>query len=204
MPPTNEQLPLPGDLIFHESQSDQAKAIKEITGSRYTHCGIIVNRDGELHVAEAINPVRVFATPDYPLATIRNWIGRGIDHHAVIKRIKGGLTAQQLELLETEMRKSQGKMYDGRFQWNDNSIYCSEFIYDSFYNALGIPLGEVQTFGDFPMDGPLARELIKVRYTDAHIPFSLTEQIITPVSIMNDLKLETFATVDHGQVQSPQ
>jgi hypothetical protein len=193
---------LPGDLIFKESTSGQAKAIKEITGSRYTHCGIIVERNGQLRVAEAINPVRVIGTPDNPLSSVKEWIGRGIDQHAVIKRLSGGLSAEQLELLEVEMRKSEGKTYDGRFQWNDNAIYCSEFIYDSFNNGLQVTIGAVQTFGEFPLDGPEARRLIKERYTDEGVPFSLDEQIITPVSVMDDSKLETVVTIDHGEVQS--
>jgi hypothetical protein len=192
---------LPGDLIFHESKSDQAKAIKEITESRYTHCGIIVERDGDLYVAEAINPVRVIGTSEHPLASVKSWIDRGIDDHAIIKKIHGGLSREQIQLLEVEMRESDGKEYDGRFQWNDNAIYCSEFIYDSFNKALQIILGEVQTFGEFPLDGPLARELIETRYTRMNIPFSLEEQIITPVSVMNDPKLEPVLTVDHGRVQ---
>lgn len=192
---------LPGDLIFKESQSGQAKAIKEITGSRYTHCGIIVERDGQLRVAEAINPVRVIGTPDNPLSSVKDWIGRGIDQHAVIKRISAGLSAEQLKQLEVEMRKSEEKPYDERFQWNDSAIYCSEFIHDSF-NGLGITIGKVQTFGEFPLDGPEARRLIKERYTDEGVPFSLEEQIITPVSVMDDSKLETVVTIDHGEVQS--
>jgi len=127
---------LPGDLVFKQSTTDQAKAIQEITRSRYTHCGIIVERNGKLRVAEAINPVRVIGTPANPLSSVEDWIHRGVDQHGVIKRISGGLSAEQLELLEVEMRKSDGKKYDGRFQWNDNAIYCSEFIYDSFNNVV--------------------------------------------------------------------
>jgi hypothetical protein len=74
-------------VIFHESKSAQAAAIREITGLRYTHCGIIVNRDDRLHVAEAINPVPVIATREFPVFTIEDWIARAVDQHAVIKRL---------------------------------------------------------------------------------------------------------------------
>lgn len=36
-----------GDMVFQESKSPQAKYIKKATGSRYTHCGIIVMINGE-------------------------------------------------------------------------------------------------------------------------------------------------------------
>jgi hypothetical protein len=199
--PDSIKKPQPGDVIFHESKSAQAGAIKEITNSRYTHCGIVVKRGEKLYVAEAINPVRVIATPDYPLNTVEQWVARGVDAHAVLKRLIGGVSQERMALLEVEMLKFNQLGYDGLFQWNDKKVYCSEFIHDSYQRALGITLGRVETFGDFNMDGPLAKELIKKRYTEQGIPFSLSEQIITPISVMVDPQLETVATVQHGQVQ---
>lgn len=199
---------LPGDLVFQESTSGQAAAIKEVTGSRYTHCGIVVQRDGKLFVAEAINPVRVIATSKNPLRTLQEWIGSGVDAHAVIKRIHGGLSAERLALLEQSMLRFQGKPYDVLFQWNDDKIYCSEFIYDSFNDpkleeSQRIALGEVQKFSALNLKGDLAQELIKKRYTEAGKQIDPNEDIITPIAVFNDPKLDTVAVVEHGSIKSP-
>lgn len=194
---------LPGDLIFKESTSGQAAAIKEVTGSRYTHCGIVVKRDGKLCVAEAIDPVRVIATHDNPLSTIGAWFEHGVDSHAVIKRIRGGLSPDRLEKLEQSMLRFQGKPYDVLFQWSDEKIYCSEFIYDSFENGLGLKIGHVQTFSELHLDGELASRLIKKRYTDEGKQIDPKEKIITPVAVLNDPQLDTIAIVDKGQIHSP-
>jgi|GEM_PF-1162629 len=199
---------LPGDLIFQESKSPQAKAIKEVTGSRYSHCGIVVKRDGKLYVAEAIEPVRVVATENHSLRSIEKWIDAGVDKHAVIKRIRGGLTQERLQQLEKSMLRFQGKPYDVLFQWSDDKIYCSEFIYDSFNDqgleeAQRIPIGEVQTFSKLDLTGDLARNLIKKRYTDEGKQIDQNEKIITPVAVLNDLKLDTVAMVDDGRIHGP-
>lgn len=199
---------LPGDLIFQESKSGQAAAIKEVTGSRYSHCGIVVKRDGKLFVAEAIEPVRVVGTQEHPLRSIEKWIGAGVDRHAVIKRVHGGLTPERLQQLEQSMRRFQGKSYDVLFQWSDDKIYCSEFIYDSFNDpgleeAQRIPIGEVQTFSKLDLTGDLATDLIKKRYTDEGKQIDPNEKIITPVAVLNDLKLDTVAMVDDGRIHAP-
>lgn len=210
LPPAKGDSPetLPGDLIFQESKSPQAKAIKEVTGSRYSHCGVVVKRDGALFVAEAIEPVRVVDTPNHKLRSIKKWIGAGVNQHAVIKRIRGGLTPERLTKLEEAMRRFQGKPYDVLFQWSDDKIYCSEFIYDSFNDPLleesqRMKIGKVQTFGQLNLEGPLARSLIKKRYTDEGKEINQAEEIITPIAVLEDPNLETIAVVDQGRIRAP-
>lgn len=199
---------LPGDLIFQESRSGQAAAIMEVTRSRYSHCGIVVKRGNDLFVAEAIDPVRVVDTPADALRSLKDWIKAGKDAHAVIKRVHGGLSPERLEQLEQSMRRFQGKPYDTLFQWSDDKIYCSEFIYDSFYDQnlpenQRIKIGRVETFGQLDLTGELAERLIKKRYTDEGIAIDNSEEIITPVSVLNDAKLDTVVTIDHGRIQTP-
>ncbi len=73
--------PQDGDVIFHVSESNQSKAIKIGTLSRYSHCGIIVVENGKSYVIEAENGVE--KTP------LSKWIKRGvIGHHYRIMRLK--------------------------------------------------------------------------------------------------------------------
>src|SRR4051794_39269938 len=41
-----------GDIVFIESHSERATAIKELTGSDLTHCGIVFNENGKWMVYE--------------------------------------------------------------------------------------------------------------------------------------------------------
>ena len=47
-----------GDVVFQDLNTSQSMAIKLATGSEYTHCGLVVDIDGQLMVCEAVGPVR--------------------------------------------------------------------------------------------------------------------------------------------------
>ena len=72
--------PRDGDIIFHTSKSAQSIAIQKATNSKYSHMGIIFNRDGSPYVYEAVKTVRY--TP------LKKWIARGEDGHYVVKRLR--------------------------------------------------------------------------------------------------------------------
>src|SRR6185436_16779752 len=69
-----------GDIIFHTSRSSQSVAVQRATGSRYSHMGVILFREGKPFVFEAVSPVK-----HTPLA---EWIKRGEGGHYVVKRLK--------------------------------------------------------------------------------------------------------------------
>lgn len=48
-----------GDLVFQQSQSRQSSLIQKATGSKWTHCGIIIEKDGGLYVLEASKTVQL-------------------------------------------------------------------------------------------------------------------------------------------------
>ena len=74
-----------GDIIFHTSRSSQSLAIQRAAGSRYSHMGVIVHRDGKPHVFEAVG--RVSYTP------LQAWIERGVDGHHVVRRLRKPLSS---------------------------------------------------------------------------------------------------------------
>jgi hypothetical protein len=57
-----------GDLVFHTSRSSQSQAIQRATGSKYSHMGIVLFRDGKPFVFEAVQTVRY--TP------LERWLAR--------------------------------------------------------------------------------------------------------------------------------
>ena len=58
-----------GDLIFQVSQSRQSPFIQLATNSPWSHCGVIVEKEGKLYVLEASNVVK--------LTPLKAWIDRG-------------------------------------------------------------------------------------------------------------------------------
>lgn len=171
-----------GDLIFHQSQSVQSKAILEATGSPWSHVGVLFEDRGTWFVAEASQPVRI--------VTLKSFISRGRGNHYRTYRLPG-VTPAQKQVLRDEIGKMIGGDYDLYFEWSDDLIYCSELVFKAFVAATGVELGTLQKFKDLKLDGPYVKELIRRRIQDTGRTLNLEEPIVTPVSQMldSDLKL---------------
>jgi hypothetical protein len=171
-----------GDIIFQESLSSQSDELAIITGSRYTHMGIIYKVDNQYYVYEAIK--RVTLTP------LDKWIKRGKDGHYVIKRLKNAdrlLTAANLKKMKAVGKKYRGKKYDSLFQWSDSKIYCSELVWKIYKEALDIEIGKLQKFKDFDLTHPKVKSMIKKRYGGK---FNTEEKVISPVRMYESDLLE--------------
>lgn len=169
-----------GDIIFHKSQSQQSKAIQEASGSEWTHVGIIVSKNNEWYVAEAIGPVVSTKLEDF--------INRGKDKEYKIYRFKH-FDAQTMQEKLIKAIKQQNKAYDIYFEFSDDKTYCSELVYKVMLSVTGHELGQVQQFKDLKLNGPQVKKLIKRRLTDIGRELNPDEEIITPVSQMLDANL---------------
>jgi hypothetical protein len=175
-----------GDLVFHTSLSSQSQAIQIATKSKYSHCGIVFEKEGVFYVYEAVQPVKV--TP------LDEWIARGDKGYYTLRRLKDAqivLTPEAQGKLEAEAKKFLGKNYDLNFDWSDDKIYCSELIWKVYDRALGIQIGELQKLGEFDLNFPQAKALVKVRYGGIN-KFPFKEDVISPVGIFNSELLETI------------
>jgi uncharacterized protein YycO len=170
-----------GDIIFHQSKSSQSIPIQKATNSKYSHMGMIVNKNGKSWVLEAIQPVKY--TP------LDQWIERGEKRHFVVKRYKNTLSYNQKIALVKQAEKYLGKPYDVYFEWNDNAIYCSEIVWKSYKNALNIELGDLQQLKHFDLESTEVKSLMKQRYGTT-IP--LTETVIAPSAVFNSKLLITI------------
>jgi Permuted papain-like amidase enzyme, YaeF/YiiX, C92 family len=174
-----------GDIIFHTSRSSQSEAVQRATGSRYSHMGLIVHRQGAPYVLEAVATVRYT-----PLAA---WISRGNGHHFVVKRLKDArlvLTPKAIAALSASGQLMQGRRYDLTFGWSDDRIYCSELVWKIYDRALGIHIGALQRLRDFNLTDPVVRAKMQERY-GAAIP--LDEPVISPGAMFSSPLLETVA-----------
>lgn len=167
------QDPQAGDVVFHRSRSAQSQIIQQVTGSPWTHVGVVFERDGSLQVLEAVQPVRW--TP------LEDWVRRGRGGEVAIRRLRTPLSAQQLDTLRETGERFLGRPYDRRFEWNEQRIYCSELVWLMFEQALGFRLSEPQTWSELSLS-PAARRLARRRL--GRLPPS-DALIVTPVALLN-------------------
>lgn len=171
-----------GDIIFIQSGSSQAPAIAEVMGSSWTHVGIVVRRDSEWLVAEAAGPVK--------LTPLGKFIKGSAGGRLVVKRLKKWSRRpppKELAALNEWLFSKLGKDYDIYFEWSDSALYCSEYVWKAYYEALSWHpvLSRPQKFSDLKLDGPLAKRLIDKRYGAAGKKLDPEEPIVTPVALLN-------------------
>ncbi|XDD45911.1 YiiX family permuted papain-like enzyme [Leptospira sp. WS39.C2] len=172
-----------GDIIFHESKSEQATAIKLATKSRYTHVGMIFKYGNSYKVLEAIEPVKI--------TDINKFIQRGTNQHYVIKRIKNSeskLTPETIQKMREYGDTFLGKHYDLYFEWSDDRIYCTELVWKIYDKFTGIQLGNLKTLRDFDLSSKPVQTLMKKRY-GKNIPY--VEPVISPVDMFQSNELIT-------------
>lgn len=111
--------PQQGDVIFHVSESSQSAAIKIGTLSRYSHCGVVIMKNGKPYVLEAENGVE--------LTPMKQWIKRGIMlHHYRVMRLK------DKEELKLPYKHLLGMPYDKYFRFDNGRYYCSELVWEMY------------------------------------------------------------------------
>ena len=171
-----------GDIIFHTSKSAQSQVIQLATHSPYSHMGMLVHKNGQLWVLEAIQPVKY--TP------FDTWVQRGMGHKYVVKRLVKSLNPQQQNTLVKSAERYLAKPYDIYFEWDDTAIYCSEIVWKAYKHALNVELAPLQQLKDFDLSHAKVKALMKQRYGE-RIP--LQEKVISPKALFYSQYLTTVA-----------
>lgn len=143
-----------GDIVFQDSAmlSSQSEAIKALTRSEWSHCGIVFRRPGGRVVVVDGNGIE----GPVPWSV---WNQRGGGKFALYRFINPLTLHQQRDLYRAAL-SYDGRPYDRKFAWDDETIYCSELIWKACRNALGVQVGGLQTYRDFDLGSPAARWLI--------------------------------------------
>ena len=176
-----------GDIIFIHSVSAQAPAIEEATSSDWTHVGVVILEKKSWYVAEAARTVTLTPLPDF--------IARSRGGEYEVKRLKAWAAAPEkkaLARLKKWLTGEQGKKYDIYFEWSDEALYCSEYVWKAYNYALrGRPLlAPPQKFSEMKLGGPRAQELFTKRYAAAGKKLAPEEPIVTPVALYNSPLLQ--------------
>ncbi|MBU1320003.1 MAG: peptidoglycan peptidase [candidate division Zixibacteria bacterium] len=176
-------VPHSGDIVFQTSASQLGPAIEIATGSKITHCGIVLIDSDTTFVYEAVGPVRKI--------TLEEWITRGVENKFAVKRLNAAdstLLPEAFDKMRAVFAKYLGLEYDIQFKWSDDRFYCSELVYKMFKEGADIEIGEFARFGDFKLDDPLVRFWIEKYFPDGP---NMKEKVVSPISIYNDTTLVT-------------
>lgn len=172
-----------GDIIFQETRSSQAEAIKRATASPYSHVGIIYFQKEKAYVFEAVQPVKLTALPAF--------IRHGVRGKYVVKRLKNATAiltpAAQQKMYESGI-KHLGKNYDWVFGWSDEKIYCSELVWKIYKDGIGIELSAPKKLKEFNLADKVVQQKMQERY-GKNIPYE--EPVVSPGQLFDSPLLET-------------
>ena len=169
--------PRVGDLVFQSlPHSPIVDAIEGATHSRYSHCGIVVQRGADFRVLEAIGPVQ--ETP------LDDWLGRGRLEQFAVFRLKEPYRSRIPGIIE-RARRYLGRPYDIHYSFDDDRIYCSELIFKAFKAEVGEELGKVRRLGDLDWR-PYAATINQIEEG----PPPLDREMITPQDLAESDQLE--------------
>lgn len=170
--------PRDGDVIFQSlPHGPVVWAIEGVTGSPYSHCGIVARKDDQWIVYEAYRGVS--ATP------LKTFLCRGRGGGFAVYRLRDEHRRHIPETLRC-CEKYLGLPYDIRYRLDDETIYCSELIYKAFRDATdGQQLGDLVRFGDMNWQ---PYELLIRRIEGGEVP--VDREMITPVELAKARQLE--------------
>jgi hypothetical protein len=170
-----------GDIVFIVNPSGQGKAIQLATKSKYTHVGIVFIENGKTMVYHAVEPVSK--------NTFEEFVDMSADGKYYIRRLKDQtlLTQEKVNKMLTEARSLLGKHYDLAFNWGDDELYCSEFVWKLYNHGLGVDIGKPRPLKEFDLTHPAVQEKLKQRY-GKNIP--LNENMISPGDMYDSALLE--------------
>jgi len=121
----------PGDVVLQDLACGlRCDLVRDVTHTRYTHVGLVLDQGGETVVWEAMGPVA-----SVPLA---DWIDRGKQGRVAVYRPNAPI-GPYLAALEAAARAAQGKPFDADFAWGGPAYYPSELV-ARLFDAAGIPV----------------------------------------------------------------
>ncbi|MDX1957588.1 MAG: YiiX/YebB-like N1pC/P60 family cysteine hydrolase [Leptospiraceae bacterium] len=164
----NTYTPMEGDIIFQQTNSSQARALRIATGSSYTHVGIVFKFENEWKVIHANGPVQK--------TNLKKFISSGINGKYKVLRLKDEsvLDAEKISELKKMSESFLGKPYDFKFEFSDEKQYCSEFVWKVYERTLGIKLSKPKLLEEYNTKNLFVKFMVWKR------GISKTEKMIAP------------------------
>jgi len=129
-----------GDIVFIAVPNYLFRQVSTATQCPANHVGIIFHdaKKGWL-VAESSVPLSRYTT-------LEKFMARSDGGWCVIRRLRTGLTDSQVAALRAQCDARMNMVYHTGFRYESHRMFCSKFVYDVYRSALGIDVGELETF----------------------------------------------------------
>lgn len=161
-----------GDILFQDLDCGlRCSLIRDVTHSRYTHVGIVLQEEGKLQVWEAFAPVGPVDLVD--------WVHRGIRERVAIYRLRAPIS-HHLQQIAAAVRDLRGRPYDPDYQWDDDHIYCSELIAKAVNKVEGTTIFVPRPIGALGPHADLIKKLSHGRLTEATAMVSPADLVRSP------------------------
>ena len=123
-----------GDILLQPLSCWSCELIEKQESSKYSHIGIVIKKNHEIFVAEAIGRVSLIPLSRFLMRTQK-------DSKVKVRRLKNLLELDKLEV-QNVVESLLGSPYDKNFRWDNfdgelESFYCSEFVYKSLDRTVG-------------------------------------------------------------------
>ncbi|MGL4596522.1 MAG: YiiX/YebB-like N1pC/P60 family cysteine hydrolase [Bacteroidia bacterium] len=168
-----------GDVLVQYRDDDFGKRMEVLSGSPFTHAGIIFKRerDGVWMVMEVLDSVR--------LTPLRQWTARNGGKHTMLLRHKKyaeGLSKEETMRVREASRKFKKCATDDWFAADDKAVCSSELVWKLYNNALNVELAPMRTLKSYERAGEPVQKMLATHY-GKNIPFD--QKYITPVDFIN-------------------
>ena len=178
------RLPLKsGDIVFVATPNPLYRRVARATGSRASHVGIVFeDPQAGWVVAESAVPVCRYRL-------LNKFLGRSDDDWFVVRRLKRELTAVEVAALRAACDARMGRWYHLGFKYESKRMFCSKFVHEVYQQALGIDIGEVETFSELLRRNPQESLGFWKLWFFGFIPWQ--RKTVTPASQMQSERLKT-------------
>jgi hypothetical protein len=172
-----------GDILVQYRDDDFGKRMEVLSGSPYTHAGIIFKRerDDVWVVMEVLDSVR--------LTPLRVWAARNGGKNLMLLRHKKhteGLSKEENMRMRETSKQFKKCAADDWFVADDKAVCSSELIWKLYFKALKIELVPMRTLKSYERAGEPVQKMLATHY-GKNIPFD--QQYITPADFINSSNL---------------
>lgn len=164
-----------GDIVFTCIGTTLFGQVSTASRCWCNHVGMITGHDGQDYlVAES-------RIPFSGVTTLSQFIRRSEGHRYAIRRLQGGLSAEQKLSVMEQVPSRLHKLYHTGFNYDSPRQFCSKFVFDIYMDGLNVSVGRIETFRQLLEDNPGARLLFWKLWFLGAVPWG--RKTVTPASL---------------------
>lgn len=147
-----------GDVLLISLNCYLCSLIERSTGAPYSHSGLVLEREGKIFIAQALGSVHLVELERF-LALKK--AGTKLAH--IRPKLSGSERSQLWEIFT----RFDGLPFDSHYLWDDEALYCSEFI-AKFFQQLDPSLLAPRPI-DYGADDIYWRQIQGPRYNEGEL-----------------------------------